>query len=359
MEFYGTDIHYLEKSGALSPGMLNTMQAAAPLASLAWMRSDAARRQKILMEAEAMNQALRWVEKQRMSAMQAGFSGGRQEGFGKFGSVKLADKRSQSTKDRAAYRGKGMQAGLLAGGALGAAGGAALSNKYLGNPLGGGFAGLGLGMYGGAKAGKAIAKKLQGAPPSAQKKSEGKESTASALSPELHKFAEDIGRRLARGTAGPELAPLMQKAASGAELTEMEKAALIGKMLGGFGKMLGSVGKAIGGTGGLKAGRGGLAQKAGDFLRKKGIGARTSGLVREGIKAAPEVAGKSKSIFSLGTKAKMVGAAGLGLAGYGAYKGLQAGRDYMMKPTAMGRQGSYGVAPSHNVGPYGYNIPQM
>lgn len=258
MEFYGTDIYFLEKSGALSLGQLTALQVAAPAAFMAVASSDKAHREKLLAEAEAMNQAFRWVEKRRMAAVSAGFKG------------------------------------------------------------------------------------------------------ASALSPELTKVAEGIGRRLAQDTEA-ELNRIMEKHASGAELTEFEKEALIGGLLKGFGKMLGGAGKAIGGTGGLKVGRGGMMQGIGGKLRSLGAGARKSGLMQQSIKAAPAAAAakKGKGLLSFGTKAKLLGTGALALGGYGAYKGMQAGRDYMMTPTSQERMGRYGAAPAHNVNQYGYVVPQM
>lgn len=66
MELYGTDEYYLEKTGAIPPGALRALQAAAPVAFMGWQRSDAKRQQRLLEEAEMMNQMLRAAEAERM-----------------------------------------------------------------------------------------------------------------------------------------------------------------------------------------------------------------------------------------------------------------------------------------------------
>ena len=79
--------------------------------------------------------------------------------------------------------------------------------------------------------------------------------------------------------------------------------------------------------------------------------------------AAPtpaQVKAQSDPWLSWRTKAKIgLGVAGLG-AGYVGYKGLQAGRDYMMTPTAYGgARGRYGPQVQHSVGPQGYVSPYV
>jgi hypothetical protein len=172
---------------------------------------------------------------------------------------------------------------------------------------------------------------------------------------ELEKVAMEIGTRLAR------------------EASELEKKALVGAAVGMLGRALGAGGKALGGGGG-------------QFLRRQGINLRSAARgrgaapapmslsqgARQGFTAgsptgaspwaaasaaAPTAVAGKKSL--LGWKGKAgLGAATLG-AGYAGYKGLQATRDYMMTPTSQERWGRHGVAPAHNVSPYGYVTPTM
>lgn len=186
---------------------------------------------------------------------------------------------------------------------------------------------------------------------------------------EYIKIAENVGRRLAHQTRD-ELAALMEKAASGAELTELEKEALIGagllaKGLGALGRGLGSAGKSLGWGATGTIGRGGLAQTIGTKMRTAGAGLRTKGLQLAGTKAAPAAAAgaaapaaaaasKAKPLIGWGTKAKIgLGALGLG-AGYAGYKGLQAAKDYMMQPTAASTWGHHTPGPPANVNQFGY-----
>lgn len=177
------------------------------------------------------------------------------------------------------------------------------------------------------------------------------------IQPAYVKVAEDLGRQLAH-QASDELETIMTKMASGEELTELEKEALVGTLMKGLGKGLGAVGKKVGWGGSGSFGKGGLAQKAGTKVRQWGAGLRTKGLQRAGIKAMPEAAAgaasKSKPLIGWGTKAKIgLGVAGLG-AGYAGYKGLQAAKDYMMQPTAASSWGAHGVTPMKNVNQLGY-----
>lgn len=238
MHVYGTDLYFLEKSGAIPAGSLLAMTG---LASLVAGMADKSHQDHLLAEAEAMNVRLQALEAARMSPVIAGFTG----------------------------------------------------------------------------------------------------KTAS-LDPELQKIAEDIGMRLA---------------------DEMEKEAIIGAGL----KFLGTVGKNLLGklpqSGTAKflgaaerAGLGGVARGA---LKPPSIGGGMTQKAVTGLQAAPQAAkAVSKPFIGFGTKAKVLGAAGLAGAGYLGYKGLQTARDYMMMPSHSSTWGAYGSVPQHQVGGPGGGYPQ-
>ncbi len=68
--------------------------------------------------------------------------------------------------------------------------------------------------------------------------------------------------------------------------------------------------------------------------------------------AAP--AAKSKPLIGLGTKAKLLGAAGIAGVGYAGYKGLQGASDFMMQPGHSSEWGMTGHIPRAGVNQYGY-----
>lgn len=71
------------------------------------------------------------------------------------------------------------------------------------------------------------------------------------------------------------------------------------------------------------------------------------------LKPAAEAVPKAKPLLSMGTKAKLLGGAGLLGAGYMGYKGMQTARDYMMMPSGQSNWGP-GYAPRAGVTEYGY-----
>lgn len=82
MHVYGTDVFWLEKSGQVSPGMLRTLAATAFMGVSAL---DKRHRQRLLAEAEAMNQEFRMAESQRMAPVKNSL-------MGKTGSAEVADR---------------------------------------------------------------------------------------------------------------------------------------------------------------------------------------------------------------------------------------------------------------------------
>lgn len=135
-------------------------------------------------------------------------------------------------------------------------------------------------------------------------------------------------------------------------IAQMEKEAGIGAALGGLarlgarglGRGMSAVGKRmpLTGTARMQAAQGapGLGQ------RLQAWGARTP-------VAAPAAEAGKKSL--LGWKGKALGLGAIGAVGYGGFKGLQAARDYMMKPTGYGGP-RWGARPPlmTRVSPYGY-----
>lgn len=175
---------------------------------------------------------------------------------------------------------------------------------------------------------------------------------------DLFKGGSGIGKFMAKHAAG--------------ELTEMDKEALgggmLGKMVAGAGKMVSGLGKGLRKgftpTGRLQtaalsegaqfaqAVQPGLRQRAGQALTRAGRGTQRAGIKMQRAavpavagtvaKAAPEVAAKSKPLIGLGTKAKIgLGAGVLGV-GYLGAKGVQGARDYMMQPTYSSQQWGHG-----------------
>jgi hypothetical protein len=95
----------------------------------------------------------------------------------------------------------------------------------------------------------------------------------------------------------------------------------------------------------------GYLQRAGGWLQ--GHGASLAAKGQASVAAAAPAAAASKPLLGMGTKAKLVGAGALAGAGYLGYKGLQAGRDYMLAPP---RHSIYGTPVANNINQYG--VPQ-
>lgn len=121
------------------------------------------------------------------------------------------------------------------------------------------------------------------------------------------------------------VAGAMVKAAAATAVATMDKEAF-GALLGGLARAGGAIRKGIGGA----------AQAAGRLVPEPKL---------------PVTGGMGKSLLSTKTKAKLVGGAALAGAGYVGYKGLQAGRDYMMAPA---HHQTYGTPVANNVNEFGY-----
>lgn len=183
------------------------------------------------------------------------------------------------------------------------------------------------------------------------------EGTISALGGGVEKRAEAAGELMAK-FAHVDVDELMEKFAAGDDLTEMEKeaiGALLGRLATGAGRAIRSAGKSTG--------RVGQKLQAGT-LQKPATGsvvspsAASKGPYRtpaaKPAAASTAAAAKPKPLVGGMTKAKLLGAAGIGAAGYAGYKGLQAVRDYMMVPTGQGVRWGHQAPLRHNVSPYGY-----
>lgn len=170
--------------------------------------------------------------------------------------------------------------------------------------------------------------------------------------------------------------------------------ALIGRMAAGMGKAMGAGGRRLAGTATQRAvgktgpltglgmkmrGAGVKMRGAGQRWQRYGMGATgrfqqaaaKQGLIKTPKAAVPAAAAKagpaaaaartgaaatkSKPLISWKTKAKILGGGAALGAGYVGYKGLQAGRDYMMQPTYASQAwgGSSGRLPT-SINPYGY-----
>lgn len=111
------------------------------------------------------------------------------------------------------------------------------------------------------------------------------------------------------------------------------------------------------------------AQASADLMAKEAMGipaailggaVRAGSAFKKGFGGAAQAAGRlmpagspaQKSWLGLGTKAKLVGTAGVLGAGYAGFKGMQAARDYMQAQP----HGVYGKGPAiaHNVNEFGY-----
>lgn len=351
MELYGTDAYYLEKIGALPP----LVHALTGAASFGVFLGDREHQEKLLAEAEAMNNMLRAVEAEKMEGVISGFEG-------RPPPPRLLPDSPDLTPTRRMAMAKVSHVGLepareLDDGAMKVA-----------------------------------------------------EAWGRGLAQQMYKYAQAEGDE--------EALELLEKVASGVELTEMEKQAL-GAIVG---KAIGAIGKAFKGVGGRakglfsrtpKAGAPGVpkppapggaaagvakatptptpppigspapAPKTGGptgpstpaqpqqswWQRRKarqaeaGVAKMEQAGAQSAAKVTPTAAGfnveqpKGKWLTPW-RKAKIgLGAAAIGT-GYLGLKTVQAGRDVMLSPMMTGGQyGKYGPQVAHSVNPYGYVTP--
>lgn len=153
------------------------------------------------------------------------------------------------------------------------------------------------------------------------------------------------------GKTAAALGELMARTSSGQELVELEKdaigAALFGSILKGFGRGASALGK-LGPTARLQAASGAVPSSA---LARAGQAMQTRGAAM-GVPKPQGILPK----MSLTTKGKLL-AGGVGAAGlYGAYKGTEAARDFMMKPTNTARHWGTRRPLMTQVSQYGYPI---
>ncbi len=127
----------------------------------------------------------------------------------------------------------------------------------------------------------------------------------------------------------------------------------------GMGGGLGLLGSAASAVKGFLGGGGGVSSKITGALAKGPKANPMAKTLKKQVLPSVAEGAKKKPLISTGTKAKIgLGVGGAALAagtGYAGYKGLQATRDYMMKPSqqGVGQWGGYGPQAVSNVNQYG------
>jgi hypothetical protein len=186
--------------------------------------------------------------------------------------------------------------------------------------------------------------------------------TISALEPKLASVAAEAGVALVR--AGMNKEAVLGLLGRGA-----------GALVQGAGKAVGALGKSTktqsflraarqqgvaptgvsGGVGGALRGAGVKMQQAGKQLKApSAAGSAAPAMPQAATAVAATAKKKSEPLIGLGTKAKILGAAGLAGAGYAGLKGVQATRDYMMTPSGHSAYGRGVPRLMHNVNEQGY-----
>lgn len=308
MERYGTDAYYLRKCGALSPSAYKALLALAGAGSIFAARADAAHREKLLLEAQLMNQHFRVLQARRMAPVVDSF--GSSTGIAAaFEPVKISSELDPKLRKIAQSSGRLLLQGDMRKEALGV----------------GAVPGALKSLLGGAKGlfGRAT-------------------------------------QRAGRGLMGP-TGRLAEEA--GGQLTRTQR---IGQSVAQRGAGLAERGAAT-----QAVGREAMTQAKLPRWERAGVlsppppqaAVRPGAVAPTPTVAPPAPKPPKKPWLSPSTKIGL-GVAGAGAIGGAAYlggKGITTARDYMMLPSAMGGQtwGGYGPVPVHGVNQYGYVTPQF
>ena len=314
MDLYGTDEYYLEKCGAIPAGALKALQVIAPTAFLMSEKKGRENQEKMLAEAEMLNQMFRQVEHERMSPIMESLGMPPKQASAK--SIELAEELGRN----------------MAHGFEKTARNSALEKLASGVPLEEliEIEKQAIGFLGG------IAKFLGGAAKSmggTLGRTVGKATTAAGSK------AKGVGARMTRAST-----PVVGRSQTATQtITRAPK----------------GTSSAYRGAPDPKTVSTGSSSAAQD-VRRLPAKAKPAGAAAAPAAATEAAEGtvKKKPLIGWKTKAQIgLGAGALGV-GYVGLKGAQATRDYMMMPSHATRYGQYGPSPAAGVSRYGYATPR-
>lgn len=322
MELYGTDAYYLQKCGAISPAAYAALRALAGTAGFALARSDEARREQLLLEAQLMNQRFRRLQAERMRATVEGFGGPYDAAAAvKVSSaldprlVKIAEdlgrRLAQEEMDKEA-----LNIGQIAGG---------------GKKLWGGL----VGAVG--RATQQVGRKVTGMGSTGRMMRAGAEVPQAKL-PAVQRVGQAItGQGNVAIRRGQDLQQAGTAQVAKASVPKWERA--------------------------VEGATPTAAPAAGAPYRTAAPTPTPTAPAVGAAPAAPAPQPAKKPLLGTGAKIGLglLGAGAIGGTAYLGGKGVTSARDYMMVPSTMGGQtwGGYGPSPVHNVNQYGYVTPQF